>query len=1164
MNTKTKFDQYNYDRQLIEKLTGVSFKGYLVPQNQPGISLQESVPGYEHKVVFSWRSRHFAAVDTYAHLYEVISKVKQYANNSNLVNFYEVIQEGPQKLYFDVDISPKDDNPDKPNPHKVQFPLPLVYADTVRDHIIWAIATYFNKHVTSDKYPIESEPKHFSLEHDILLFSSHSPDGMKYSYHIIVDNYKFSYSGACKHAAKEIMSYVPEQFQQWMDMKVYNANRQFRTYLSSKEPGNTSKPIRPKVMNDTWIFAGKLITWRPRVNRDPRWNDENLKDLVRFERSLVTQVQTCTIPVRVYIPAAEPKVKRAFDHSDIGDIDQNELIKLIPDGWELRETVNNDTYFPLKRVQQVPCLICNLIHKSNNQYIIICGRKQRVYFKCHDTDADGKRHQLGVLKPNEVILSQAKGEEDEDEIFIRKNTSLIHSSQSKTSQIQVNPGPIFEILGESSDERTFSPNHRLTITIYNNRYVKSVKLVENTITMVGSFLGTGKTSAFIEIVRTNNFPRVLILSPRRLYAVSITNEYNSTEHRIPKVGEDFHCYLNLREERTNIMSVNRLVISMESLHKLHSVPRFDLLILDEVEALFAQFSSSTMKKTKRSAEVFQRLLFDTPYIVGGDAFMSQRSLNVLQAFKPLKYIKNKYVPIKRKAIRYQPKALLFEFRNDVMADKKIVVVCGSKKKAREFARLCDIDAVSYKLYVGESDNPLRDMEELTNVRKYWSDVQVVIYTSTITVGVNYDIEGEFDLLYVWGSSRGSIVRDIFQGTMRVRHLNDNTMKFAMYSRPRNNNLPKTYEAVENELNIHCQYIKTCTPQITFLEIHNSKGKVDEERQNAALKILQQWEHSPVWLKYIHVYTILEHNLSTLCYQSIFESYLNKCNYDLGDVKCEEVEDLGIKGDEPKFSYNEIPTVNESTYQEYKQKVGIGMATLIEKEMVRKYEFDKSVESDRPIWYDRFTETPEGWSHFYNIKREKFPNYTRYMDDKYIEMAPKVLGRTNSIKLICNVLGMSNSCDPMNYDDSTFRARMDIVRQMPSPTPEHVSMENHFIKYWGLSESSDTDPVERMFKYTSKAFEKYNGVPIKKVRTNKSNKNRTYGYTKEGLPIWDKLRLFDEHHSHTYVEHGKSDMVEQFLQRNPEMLNTLTEQIAKLKIGVTCLSEIDNTPVVSTI
>lgn len=40
-----------------------------------------------------------------------------------------------------------------------------------------------------------------------------------------------------------------------------------------------------------------------------------------------------------------------------------------------------------------------------------------------------------------------------------------------------------------------------------------------------------------------------------------------------------------------------------------------------------------------------------------------------------------------------------------------------------------------------------------------------------------------------------------------------------------------------------------------------------------------------------------------------------------------------------------------------------------------------------------------------------------------------------------------------------------------------------------------------------------------------------------------------------VEHGKSDMVKQFLQQNPEMLNTLAEQLAKLKSGETSLLDI---------
>lgn len=49
-------------------------------------------------------------------------------------------------------------------------------------------------------------------------------------------------------------------------------------------------------------------------------------------------------------------------------------------------------------------------------------------------------------------------------------------------------------------------------------------------------------------------------------------------------------------------------------------------------------------------------------------------------------------------------------------------------------------------------------------------------TSTITVGCNYDVKGYFDRIYAFASGYCSnLVRDMFQATYRVRHINDKMM-----------------------------------------------------------------------------------------------------------------------------------------------------------------------------------------------------------------------------------------------------------------------------------------------------------------------------------------------------------------------------------------------------
>lgn len=107
-------------------------------------------------------------------------------------------------------------------------------------------------------------------------------------------------------------------------------------------------------------------------------------------------------------------------------------------------------------------------------------------------------------------------------------------------------------------------------------------------------------------------------------------------------------------------------------------------------------------------------------------------------------------------------SLFYRAYQSLMAGKKIVFICSSKKKAEEFTNGCTARNISFKLYTGLSKNTDLERRELANVNISWSDgVQYVIYTSRIIVGVNFDRPDVFHQLFVYGSSHSCCVRDTF-------------------------------------------------------------------------------------------------------------------------------------------------------------------------------------------------------------------------------------------------------------------------------------------------------------------------------------------------------------------------------------------------------------------
>ena len=196
-----------------------------------------------------------------------------------------------------------------------------------------------------------------------------------------------------------------------------------------------------------------------------------------------------------------------------------------------------------------------------------------------------------------------------------------------------------------------------------------------------SHLGTGKTSLFKYISGQRGgsgaflFPKVCYISARRSFTQSQmsemeeqveTTKFNTMRSKnkdgtvtIKHFGKGrveyetrsfgFKSYMN--ERQLSVAEQPRIFCQTESLHKYlvdGELPvdlRFDVLILDELESLVASLKPSpTMHgKLLDNLKVFTALVSSADTVVGGDAFLTQRSLDVLRELRkghPLRLILN--------------------------------------------------------------------------------------------------------------------------------------------------------------------------------------------------------------------------------------------------------------------------------------------------------------------------------------------------------------------------------------------------------------------------------------------------------------------------------------------------------------------------------------------
>lgn len=854
----------------------------LVPNEKyPNTSMSEMDHNWKNKFIFTYCKFEYYNVASPVEFYEILINTEDKRRN-----YYESIKERWQKLHFDLDMHAEDMNQ-----------ATLEYAELVKNYVVRAIKEYFDENVTDQPLIIENDilvfntpcstnqkfSYHIVVDNFAFPSSAHClnvtkkvitkmPDEMKKFIDTNVNrrNQQFRTWKSCKENEKECR--YKELQLQWM---YFGEKIIWKPRYHNDVRWQTPEYIEYLVFERTLVgyfgYSPFIVNFEvPKlrcfngVNLDPpKVNLDEAKKLVpagwhitnsyedTFDIEPDTPLIECLVCKSVHdIPAPiqfadNSSIRSKLDllkntsllqqHVEISggkqevlmrcskditkcyllgtlnpsyiqsaEIDVEALKAKIPTDWYL--TGIHGTSFGLRPLSRdVECLLCKRKHDKENQWITVCGEKQAVFFKCRRADDEAKSKRslyLGELKP-EAIISDA---ERARSIEYRNNKPQIETDDN-----------------------------------YCEKHVKPINTIIGVILLLCSFMGTGKTTEFNNYVRRHNPKRVCVLSPRILYTESITSEYNQPQskenpHMLPFIGKKFKTYLETTEsgKKKDFNNCDRLVIQMESIHNLMDVARFDVLILDEIESLFQQFGSSTMKEQILCTQMFERLIRETPIIIGGDAFLSQKSIKTLEKLNPNIHItRNDFKPLKRTAFLYPTiESLFYRAYYSLSLKKKIVFFCASREKALEFASGCKDRGIIYKLYVGKSNTVEQDRAELRNVNESWSGkVQCIIYNSRITVGVNYNIKDEFDQLFVYGSSHSCCVRDTFQGTLRVRHIKDEEMYVNIYDKSKNNRLPLKEIDVRN----HIETLKIAKEQLLKDDKPSILTLVEEVHENVLMK-----------------------------------------------------------------------------------------------------------------------------------------------------------------------------------------------------------------------------------------------------------------------------------------------------------------------------------------
>jgi len=485
------------------------------------------------------------------------------------------------------------------------------------------------------------------------------------------------------------------------------------------------------------------------------------------------------------------------------------------------------------------------------------------------------------------------------------------------------------------------------------KYVQDLDFKDGRCVAISSPLGSGKTSTICRYIQDNNVQRVLVLSPRISFAKSITNEYNE---RI-SVGNKFKCYEQLN--RLDLPSIDRLVISMESLHYLNYDGKpFDLLVVDECQANLGSHTcvATNGNRIETNFTIFERLLRTSKKMIFADAFFGSKTTQFLTDCQ-IPTVLYRYLRRmeRREAIVIEGDdldCLLPEIKSSLDRGERNYIFVSSAKRAMTWyiELMKKYPEKQFACYTKGEGKMIND------VRKEWGCLDAVITTATITVGINFDVPDYFHNVFMDVSSRAqNLVSDVFQSHYRVRHLINKRLYVHIYDSPIER-LATNEQAIVEEL---------------------------EWKESTLISLSPLFSKAPLSIKRLFAYNTLENNLSNCKLTDIMYLFLRFCNYDVKKKNLEEnlpIEDLEKIDSSIEFlPFKDISLLSKIDYSELKRKMARGIKLSdYEKMQIEKYHLVDAISSGLFQTWENSQADEIFWkcwieykkAKIYNIKTEK--------------------------------------------------------------------------------------------------------------------------------------------------------------------------------------------------
>ena len=619
--------------------------------------------------------------------------------------FHEVIHGNlPQRIKFDIDAPAE-----RIASHSDADKIALKVANTI-------ISTF------NERYEEELN-KHYkpTFKHNILITESHSTT--KYSYHIILTDFKLANYLECKAFTEVVCDKLPVNIagngdiQGIIDRQVDRATSNLRILGCTKKGESRYKRIS-KLCHST----------------DNGLIQANSKDYVistkYVKRGAMANASSTTIP--------EDAATRTI-----------ELIKDLFPEFSYRNT--NDNFMSFDRLRPSLCNICDQIHDKDNT-LLVYRAGDAIYYKC--------RHDMGQPSTNIKLLDIETPEYNRDEALktMVENYTDLENIIDPFKGVNMRP----------------SKGAKGSIVEYNEPKVKSMD--DSPTEFVRAPMKLGKTKTLKQFIdRQDVNLTVCILSFRLTFT-----------HELKRKLNGFDIYTEIKGDISPDIHP-RVIIQVESLHRVCGhydivvldesesiLSQFQSGNVRSLSMAFAKFESiirNSMKTICMDAFMGERTV---------------EVINKIRK-KPFKITYNKHQNAKDytyNLCHYRGNDYFYnEIREALRHGENIAIMANKRSDLEAIHELIKINfpGIDTEIYTSVT-NMKTKKEHMENVNEHWKGKRVVLYTPTITAGISFEEEW-FDQIFAIFTNHSCDVLSCMQMLGRIRNVRKKTITIAFDVKP---------------------------------------------------------------------------------------------------------------------------------------------------------------------------------------------------------------------------------------------------------------------------------------------------------------------------------------------------------------------------------------------